>query len=80
MKKIIYSLLTVALLGSVSSCNEDLLDPTLTTNKEKQEAIRTQEDVFGVLYGAYNRVSATAYYGRDYIIFGEVRSDNARLR
>lgn len=35
MKKIIYSLLTVALLGSVSSCNEDLLDPTLTTNKEK---------------------------------------------
>lgn len=49
----------------------------LTTNKEKQEAIRTQEDVFGVLYGAYNRVSATAYYGRDYIIFGEVRSDNA---
>src|SRR5690606_34923438 len=29
-----------------------------------------------VMNAGYNRLSGVAYYGRDYIIFGEIRSDN----
>ena len=77
MKKTIYILLTIVLLASVfSSCKKEALEPTLAQAKAVEGSITTAEDVKGVLYGAYNRMTASAYYGRDFIIWGEVRSDN----
>lgn len=75
MKKIIYSILVMSMLA-YTSCSEDDLEPTLAQDKDVNLSVNTSEDLAGILNGAYNRISATAYYGRDYIIFGEVRSDN----
>lgn len=73
--KVLY--LAVAILGlSLQSCNEDSLDPTLDSVKYYPEGIKTVADLNVMLKGAYDRMSKTAYYGRDYIIYGEVRSDN----
>jgi hypothetical protein len=75
MKKIIYSLLALTMLF-VSSCTEDDLEPTLAQSKAVETSINTVEDMQGIALGMYNRFTATSYYGRDLIIFGEVRSDN----
>ena len=76
MKKIIYSILAVASIVFITSCSESDLDPTVAQNKDLELSVNTQEDLQGLLYGAYNRMTSSSYYGRDYIIFGEVRSDN----
>ena len=78
MKKFIYSIIVaIALLGSLNSCSKDSLEPTLAQQKAVETSITTLEDLQGILYGVYNRITATAYYGRDFIIYGEIRSDNA---
>ncbi|GAI05482.1 unnamed protein product, partial [marine sediment metagenome] len=40
-------------------------------------SITKAEDVQGLLYGTYDRMTQTSYYGRDLIIYGEIRADNA---
>ena len=76
MKKIINSILVIVLVGSLFSCSKSSLDPTLAQNKAVETSITSLEDIQGLLYGAYDRMTNSAYYGRDFIIFGEVRSDN----
>jgi len=77
MKKIIYTLITVVALSfMLSSCSKDSLDPTLAQAKDFVGGQQTEEDVLGILYGGYNRMTNDPYYGRDFIIWGEVRSDN----
>ena len=46
-------------------------------DKIVEGSITKAEDVQGILYGAYNRMTQTGYYGRDMIIYGEIRADNA---
>lgn len=75
MKKILL-LITIALAAFAYSCTEDSLDPSLEQNKTPQDAIKTVRDISTILNGGYNRMTATAYYGRDMILYGEVRSDN----
>jgi len=77
MKRIIYTAFTVVFLAGIfGSCSKESLDPILEQNRLLEEGINTQQDLFTIVNGAYDRVTATAYYGRDYIIYGEVRSDN----
>ncbi|MFO7852458.1 MAG: RagB/SusD family nutrient uptake outer membrane protein [Bacteroidota bacterium] len=77
MKKFIYTLFTIALLvGVLSSCSKEALDPKLAQAKAVEGSINTVEDIKGLVYGAYNRMTSSGYYGRDFIIWGEVRSDN----
>ena len=77
MKKTLYLLFAVILLAVLfSACNKESLEPTLAQSKAVEGSINTTEDVKGILYGAYNRMTSSAYYGRDFIIWGEVRSDN----
>lgn len=68
---LIFSALTLA------SCGEDFLEPEVTTSKDVATSVSTVEDLNGILLGAYDRMNAATYLGRDYIIFAEVRSDNA---
>ena len=77
MKKIIFILFSITLLaGVLSSCNKDSLEPTLGQSKAVEGSINTVDDVKGIVLGAYDRMTNGSYYGRDYIIFGEVRGDN----
>lgn len=76
MKKTVNILLTVVLLGSLFSCSKNALNPTLAQSKAISTSINSLEDIQGLLLGAYDRMTNTYYYGRDFIIFGEVRSDN----
>ena len=75
MKKLLYTILSIVLILSYS-CTEDDLEPTLAQSKAVETSINTVEDMQGIAYGMYNRITATSYYGRDLIIYGEVRSDN----
>ncbi len=78
MKRILLSILTLGLfIGIFSSCSEDFLDPTLKQEKDINTSINNADDIAGVLRGTYNRISSTDYYGRDYILYGEVMGDNA---
>lgn len=76
MKKIIHAAFAVAILIASISCSDSDLSPTLAQDKDLNSSINTTEDLKGIMNGAYNRISSTYYYGRDYIIYGEVRSDN----
>ena len=71
-----YLLLFALSIGIFSSCSEEDLEPTLGQSKSIETSINTVNDLQAVLIGAYERMSANTYYGRDVIILGEVFSDN----
>lgn len=75
--KILLLVITIGFLGVILSCSEDDLNPTLAQSKAVETSIVDVADLNGILNGAYNRMTSYFYYGRDFIIFGEVRSDNA---
>jgi len=78
MKRIILSIFAIAIFTvGFQSCSQEDLDPMLAQSKSISESVNNEADLQGVLLGAYNRLTQTAYYGRDYIIFAEVMSDNA---
>jgi hypothetical protein len=78
MKKLIYTVLIVAgLTALISSCSKESMDPSMAQDKIVEGSITKAEDVAGLLYGAYDRMTQTSYYGRDLIIYGEIRADNA---
>ncbi|WP_295180364.1 RagB/SusD family nutrient uptake outer membrane protein [uncultured Christiangramia sp.] len=62
--------------GVFVGCSDEDLDPTLQQSKDIDISVNTQNDLNAIINGAYNRMSLTDYYGRDYIILGEVFSDN----
>jgi hypothetical protein len=74
MKKILNSILLVVLVAGFFSCSKSSLDPTLA--QQKPYSVTSLSDLQGLLNGALNKMTYYTYYGRDYIIFGEVRSDN----
>lgn len=77
MKKIIYILFAIILLtGVLTSCKKESLEPTLAQSKSVEGSINTVEDVKGLVFGIYDRLTNTNYYGRNYIIYGEIRGDN----
>ncbi|MCF8715898.1 RagB/SusD family nutrient uptake outer membrane protein [Joostella atrarenae] len=78
MKRNIYKITLCLMLSFLAfSCTEEDLDPTLSQNKDIETNITSVGDLEALLKGAYNRMSISTYYGRDVIIFDEVRSDNA---
>ena len=75
MRKIIYT--SLVFLGLIlGSCTDGDLDPKLSINKPNTE-IKTVGDLKVVLGGAYDIMTTFAYYGRNVMVFGDVRSDNA---
>lgn len=73
--RVFFSLLLLGVF--TSSCSEDFLEPTVSTSKDVNESVNTVEDLQALMIGAYARMSTTSYYRRDYIVFSEVRSNNA---
>ena len=77
MKNIYRYLLIFTASALVVSCGESDLEPTLALDKDLDSGITSATDLGFVLNSAYDRMSVTGYYGRDQIIMGEVRTDNA---
>ncbi|MCB0473028.1 MAG: RagB/SusD family nutrient uptake outer membrane protein, partial [Flavobacteriaceae bacterium] len=73
--KLIYTL-ALTLLIALSACTTSDLDPSLEQNKSVEGSITSVDNVYGILKGAYSRMTASGYYGRDIIINNEVRTDN----
>lgn len=74
--KLKYLFLMILSFGVFTSCSEEDLDPTLAQSKSIETSINSVNDMQALLVGAMERMSATAYYGRDVIILGEIFSDN----
>lgn len=75
MKK--YSLIAIMALFTVTlfnSCSKDSLEPTLADTVAVD--IKTAADLRQYVDGAYDRMAAYQYWGRNIIIAGEVRADN----
>ncbi|MCU4156858.1 RagB/SusD family nutrient uptake outer membrane protein [Carboxylicivirga sp. A043] len=66
----------VLLVTFVNACSTEDLDPSTEQNKPVEGGITSDQNLYGVLKGAYDQMTASGYYGRDYIINNEVRSDN----
>ena len=77
MKNIYKYLLIFTASALVVSCGESDLEPTLALDKDLSSGINTAADLGFVLNSAYDRMSETGYYGRNQIIMGDVRTDNA---
>ncbi|MDX8339666.1 RagB/SusD family nutrient uptake outer membrane protein [Draconibacterium sp. IB214405] len=74
----ILSKLTIVFLfiASINACTTDDLDPSTEQNKPVEGGIESDANLYGIVKGAYSRMTASGYYGRDYIINNEVRTDN----
>lgn len=71
------SLLLFLPLGMIS-CSEDALEPELSTVRDVGDnPISTETDVMYLVNGMYKKLRSSSYYGRDFIIFNEARTDNA---
>ncbi|KAF0237284.1 MAG: hypothetical protein FD181_2036 [Prolixibacteraceae bacterium] len=69
-----YILLVFVLL--FTACTDGDLEPVLSNDKDIDIGINKLEDLQGLANGMHDRLTATAYYGRNMQIYGEVRSDN----
>ncbi|TRX70991.1 RagB/SusD family nutrient uptake outer membrane protein [Carboxylicivirga sp. M1479] len=61
---------------AINACTTDDLDPSLEQNKRIDGGITSVDNVYAIIKGGYSRMTSSGYYGRDYIINNEVRSDN----
>lgn len=77
MKKInfIYTLVFIGFI-SFTACNTDDLDPSLEQNKSVEGSITDVSNLYGIIKGSYDAFTAAGYYGRDFIVTNEVRTDN----
>lgn len=73
---ILHSLLVFLLIFSISSCTTSDLDPTLDQQKNSETGITDVNNLYAILKGAFSRMTSSEYYGRDYIVTNEVRSEN----
>ena len=60
----------------IVSCSEEDLEPTLSLDKDLSSGITSAGDLASVLNSAYDRMSSSGYYGRNFVIDGDVRTDN----
>ena len=61
----------------IVSCSEEDLEPTLSLDKDLSSGIASAGDLASVLNSAYDRMTSSSYYGRNFILDGDVRTDNA---
>ena len=74
MKKLIKLSFFFSFLMLFVACGDDDLEPTLALDKDLSTGINNAGDLQSVLNSAYDRMSATGYYGRNQIVMGDVRT------
>ena len=76
MKNIYKYLMLFVAVTVIVSCSEEDLEPTLSLDKDLSSGITSAGDLASVLNSAYDRMSSSGYYGRNFVIDGDVRTDN----
>jgi hypothetical protein len=66
----------ISAMTILASCSINDLDPAVSNDKDIAINIRTLEDLQGIANGIYDRMTVVTYYGRNQLIYGEVRADN----
>ena len=74
--KISLYLMAFSFLFAIVSCTTEDLEPSLEQNKAVEGNIISVADLEGILLGAFDAMTGSNYYGRDFIIHNEVRTDN----
>ena len=74
--KNIYKIALVAALSFTGACTTSDLEPSTEQNKPVEGGITSVSNLEGILKGMYSRMTGSGYYGRDYIVTNEVRSEN----
>ncbi|WP_177762406.1 RagB/SusD family nutrient uptake outer membrane protein [Flavobacterium sp. I3-2] len=79
MKKIIIKISLFSMVAlALFSCSKDSLEPELSVDRDlNTEPLKSESDLDFVANGMYKKMRDVAYYGRDYIIFNEARTDDA---
>ncbi|UZR94551.1 RagB/SusD family nutrient uptake outer membrane protein [Chondrinema litorale] len=70
-------LLITSFLGVFTSCSEDYLEPSLEQAATIDSGISTSEEAASVVNGTYDILNDYQYYGREFVVYGSVRSDDA---
>ncbi len=76
MKKIIFSLSFIGLLGLTSCSEEDFLDYDPTNSEEFDNAITDENQLQGAVLGIYDGLQSNFAYGNYYISSQELLTDN----
>lgn len=76
MKKIFVALLSVLFCVS---CTDDFLDKEPSNYASQDDLLSTTQGVSSALLGCYNDFQSYTYYGRNFILIGDVYADNAKL-
>lgn len=77
-KNIIKLVLLSIMMMAIVSCSKDSLEPEVKTERDlNSNPISSVTDLKYIANGMYKRMRVAEYYGRDYIIFNEARTDDA---
>lgn len=76
MKKLLYIIVLACFLGS---CTDDFLDKQPTNYSTQKQLLSTSQGVASALIGCYSDFQSYTYYGRNFVIIGDVYADNAKL-
>lgn len=76
MKNLIFKISLFVITFTFIQCSTDDLEPTLEQIKDTDTSINKVDDLDGILKGALNRMTQSNYYGRDFIIYDEIRGDH----
>lgn len=76
MKKNIFKtiLLSIGFLSVINSCSNDFVDRQFYQSVP-QSNLTTLTEIKSFIRGGYSSMRSSTYYGRDFLAFGEVRSD-----
>lgn len=72
----VYFYISIIFVLVLTACTDNDLEPVLSNDKDVAIGINNLEDLKGLANGMHDRLTVTAYYGRNMQIYGEVRSDN----
>ncbi|WP_250253728.1 RagB/SusD family nutrient uptake outer membrane protein [Chryseobacterium sp. Marseille-Q3244] len=77
MKKIFStSILAISLIFLTNSCSDDFVETTFYQEKQASK-ISSLEELTSFINGTYARMRSVNYYGRNFIAYGEVHTDEA---
>lgn len=76
MKHLSNLFIVFVLAIGLNACS-GFLDSTTQQNKTIEAGVKTVDDLYSLMDGVYNQMTDANYYGRDFIVTGEARTDNA---
>ena len=79
MKKISKYIMLIATVAMMSVACSDFLEVTPASNLNTEGALSRLQDAEVALSGVYNALQASWYYGRNFVVTGDVAADNVKV-